>query len=152
MYGSFHPPGRYSMQSQYSIDGQKPFVFLPGQEVPTAIHQTQFYSSPQFLYGQHTLVITNLGEQLFLDFFDVFDGNEPTTSRSNIPFPATNQTTTTPLPKSEMGTSTTNQTTASSSNHYLPVSITTSRTSMHTTRLSVTIPATPSSTSRGSAC
>ena len=61
------------MQSLYSIDNQPPFAFISPQEVSASTHQTLFYSSPQFLYGQHTLVIKNLGEQLFLDFFDVQD-------------------------------------------------------------------------------
>ena len=82
VFGSFHPPGRYSMESRYSIDSQPPFAFIPSQEVSAPTHQTLFYSSPQFLYGQHTLVITNLGEQLFIDFFDVQNDSEITTPKS----------------------------------------------------------------------
>ncbi|KAI1788042.1 hypothetical protein LXA43DRAFT_895289, partial [Ganoderma leucocontextum] len=57
VFGSFHPPGRYSMQSQYSVDGQQPFTFIPDQEVPTALHQILFYSSGQLPYGEHSLVV-----------------------------------------------------------------------------------------------
>ena len=72
------------MQSLYSVDGQPPFTFIPNRDVPTAIHQSLFYSSPQLSYGEHTLVVTNLGEQLFLDFFDTQDQPEQT-SLSTIP-------------------------------------------------------------------
>ena len=96
VYGSLHPPGRYNMQSLYSIDGQPPFTFIPKRDVQTAIHQSLFYSSPQFPYGEHTLVVTNLGEQLFLDFFDIQDETHPTLSSTT---PAAS-TTTTPTPPS----------------------------------------------------
>ncbi|KAM5545374.1 hypothetical protein V8D89_000987 [Ganoderma adspersum] len=96
VYGSLHPPGRYNMQSLYSIDGQPPFTFIPNRDVQTAIHQSLFYSSLQFPYREHTLVVTNLGEQLFLDFFDVQDEAHPTSSSTT---PAAS-TTTTPIPPS----------------------------------------------------
>ena len=91
VYGSFHPPGRYNMVSQYSIDGQLPYTFTPNPTVLVAIHRSLFYSSPQLPYGEHTLVVTNLGEQLFLDFFEVQD--EMRSISSSAPSAASNTVT-----------------------------------------------------------
>ena len=96
VFGSVHPPGVYNMQSLYSVDGQPPFTVIPNRDVQTSLHQTLCYSSPQFPYGEHTLVVTNLGEQLFLDFFDIQDETHPTLSSTT---PAAS-TTTTPTPPS----------------------------------------------------
>ncbi|KAM5545309.1 hypothetical protein V8D89_000922 [Ganoderma adspersum] len=74
VFGAFKPVGVWSMQSQYAIDGGSPTTFVPPQEVSEEAYNQSFYHSGSLPEGEHTLKITNLGAQLWLDYFLVNDG------------------------------------------------------------------------------
>ncbi|KAI1788036.1 hypothetical protein LXA43DRAFT_1097719 [Ganoderma leucocontextum] len=65
------------MQSRYAIDGGEPTTFLPPRAVQVeAYNQTTFYDSGALPgAGEHTLKITNLAVELWLDYFLV-DGSD----------------------------------------------------------------------------
>ncbi|KAM5536295.1 hypothetical protein V8D89_010031 [Ganoderma adspersum] len=69
VFGAFKPVGVWSMQSQYAIDGGSPTMFVPPQEVSEEAYNQSFYHSGTLSEGEHTLKITNLGSQLWLDYF-----------------------------------------------------------------------------------
>ena len=73
VFGAFKPVGIWSMQSQYTIDGGNPTTFVPPQEVSAEAYNQSFYHSGTLSAGEHTLKITNLGSQLWLDYFLVND-------------------------------------------------------------------------------
>ena len=61
------------MQSQYSVDGSQPQTFIPPSEVTQESYGQKFFDSGPLAQGDHTLTITNLGEQLWIDYFQTDD-------------------------------------------------------------------------------
>ncbi|PIL28487.1 hypothetical protein GSI_08525 [Ganoderma sinense ZZ0214-1] len=71
VFGALRPVGVWSMQSQYAIDGGSPTTFVLPQEVSQEAYNQSFYRSGALSAGTHTLKVTNLGTQLWLDYFRV---------------------------------------------------------------------------------
>ena len=63
------------MHSLYSIDGGHPTVFIPSPEVGQDAYGQKFFDSGTLPLDRHTLKITNIGDQLWLDYFQYDDGN-----------------------------------------------------------------------------
>ncbi|TBU22558.1 hypothetical protein BD311DRAFT_139890 [Dichomitus squalens] len=71
--GAFKPIGTWIMKSQYTIDDGEPTVFTPPPEVTRASYAQTFFDSGPLPAGEHTLLIRNLGEQLWIDCLRVSD-------------------------------------------------------------------------------
>ncbi|RPD75768.1 hypothetical protein L226DRAFT_533837 [Lentinus tigrinus ALCF2SS1-7] len=81
VYGDRSPSG--TAQSTYAIDGALPFLFSEERVFSLKSHNVQFFNSSSLLPGTHTLVVTNIGSSLFIDYFLVGQGDdviEPQTS------------------------------------------------------------------------
>ena len=61
------------MSSMYTIDDGIPTVFTPSPAVLQETFRQQFYDSGTLPAGDHTLQVTNLGVQLWLDYFQFDD-------------------------------------------------------------------------------
>lgn len=70
VYGAYNV-GTFEMKSQYSIDGGEPTIYSPPSTNTHWQHRRQFFRSDYISYGEHTLMITNLGDQFWLDFVQV---------------------------------------------------------------------------------
>ncbi|KAM5545326.1 hypothetical protein V8D89_000939 [Ganoderma adspersum] len=81
VYGAFTPVGLWVMSSVYAVDDGIPTVFTPSPEVLQEAFRQEFYDSGALPAGDHTLQITNMGVQLWLDYFQ-FDDNTGWTSAS----------------------------------------------------------------------
>ncbi|KAM5545303.1 hypothetical protein V8D89_000916 [Ganoderma adspersum] len=75
VFGALRPVGTWDMRSLYSIDGGRPNAFVPSREVDEDAYGQQFFDSGTLPLDKHTLKITNLGDQLWLDYFLYDDGN-----------------------------------------------------------------------------
>ncbi|KAI0738917.1 hypothetical protein C8Q80DRAFT_217984 [Daedaleopsis nitida] len=77
------PPGTFDFRSQYSIDGGPSTQFVPPTTYPQWLYRRPFFLSGDISSGAHTLVITNLGEQFWLDYIQVeADAEQGSTSTS----------------------------------------------------------------------
>ncbi|KAM5545314.1 hypothetical protein V8D89_000927 [Ganoderma adspersum] len=133
VFGAFKPVGVWSMQSQYAIDGGSLTTFVPPQEVSEEAYNKSFYHSGTLLEGEHTLKITNLGAQLWLDYFLVnndggvnivsssgglSNGASPTTTTATV-----TESVTTSVSASTMPVSTGSTTASTSSAPNLPTQL-----------------------------
>ena len=76
VYGAFKPVGTWNIQSLYAVDGRSPTPFLPSQQVDQESYRQLFFDSGPLRLGEHTLKVTNLGVQLWLDYFVYDDGGD----------------------------------------------------------------------------
>ncbi|KAI0653010.1 hypothetical protein C8Q70DRAFT_1039463 [Cubamyces menziesii] len=66
--GAYAPVGTFNMSSRYTLDKHDPPVqFDPPDAVTHEAFSVYFYESKSIPYGQHVLLIENLGEQFWLD-------------------------------------------------------------------------------------
>ena len=56
------------MHSSYSIDGGPATDFIPASTVVKPAYRQKFFASDTLTNGEHTLVITNLGKELWFDY------------------------------------------------------------------------------------
>lgn len=56
------------MRSQYMIDNEHPVLFEPAGNIRVAQFRQEFFVSDPISPQDHTLTITNLGEEFYLDF------------------------------------------------------------------------------------
>ena len=109
------------MESQYSIDGGPSTLYSPPSPNTQWQYRRQFFRSEEIPYGAHTLVITNLGDQFWLDFVQVEVPVEPgntqgaPTPSSSIPQPHSAQDEPTGTGTQRTTTSTSQSPTADSS-------------------------------------
>ncbi|KAI0708220.1 hypothetical protein C8Q76DRAFT_799516 [Earliella scabrosa] len=68
VWGAFPVVGAFKMASQYSIDGSNTTTFTPLSTVSQPGYRQRFFLSPFFSPDKHTLTITNLGENFYLDY------------------------------------------------------------------------------------
>ncbi|KAM5545300.1 hypothetical protein V8D89_000913, partial [Ganoderma adspersum] len=87
VFGAFKPVGTWSMMSQYVIDGGEPTTFVPAQEVQQEAYEQKFFDSGTLPLGEHMLNITNLGAQLWLDYFQFSTSVPEINSSSTIERP-----------------------------------------------------------------
>lgn len=66
--GAYTPIGTFNMSSRYTLDKHDPPIqFNPPDAVTHEAFSVYFYESKAIPYGQHVLLIENLGEQFWLD-------------------------------------------------------------------------------------
>ncbi|KAI0826720.1 hypothetical protein BC628DRAFT_212889 [Trametes gibbosa] len=100
VYGAFvAPPGTYNMLSTYSIDGGAPTVFQPPSRIEAPMYNQLFFRSGTLPYGDHTIVVQNLGEQFWFDSI-VYDVPDLTSSLQSKPTLQTTPATTPPASSS----------------------------------------------------
>ncbi|TBU22560.1 hypothetical protein BD309DRAFT_964457 [Dichomitus squalens] len=94
--GALKPVGTWSMESQYTIDGGDPTVFTPPSEVSQEAYAQTFFDSGPLPAGEHTLLITNLGAQLWIDCLRVSNDtvSSNTSSQGQIDIGGSHSTTT----------------------------------------------------------
>ncbi|EJF57041.1 hypothetical protein DICSQDRAFT_129718 [Dichomitus squalens LYAD-421 SS1] len=83
VFGAFKPVGTWDMESQYTIDDGEPNTFLPTSEVSQEAYGQTFFDSGVLTRGEHTLVVTNFGSQLWIDYFQVSNDTD-----TEIPSPS----------------------------------------------------------------
>ncbi|TBU55954.1 hypothetical protein BD310DRAFT_932577 [Dichomitus squalens] len=88
VFGAFKPVGTWDMESQYTIDDGEPNTFLPTSEVSQEAYGQTFFDSGVLTRGEHTLVITNFGSQLWIDYFQVSND-----TNTEIPSPSSHTST-----------------------------------------------------------
>ncbi|KAM5545302.1 hypothetical protein V8D89_000915 [Ganoderma adspersum] len=76
VFGAFKPVGTWNIQSLYAIDGGSPTPFVPSRQVDQESFRQMFFDSGPLPLGKHTLKVTNLGVQLWLDYFLYDDGGD----------------------------------------------------------------------------
>ncbi|PIL28453.1 hypothetical protein GSI_08487 [Ganoderma sinense ZZ0214-1] len=84
VFGAFKPVGTWNIQSLYAIDGGRQTAFVPSPLVPQESFRQKFYDSGPLPLGTHTLKITNLGVQLWIDYFVYDDGGGSGQSTSSL--------------------------------------------------------------------
>ncbi|KAH9893566.1 hypothetical protein C8Q73DRAFT_538498 [Cubamyces lactineus] len=103
--GAYTPVGTFHMSSRYTLDGRDPPVqFDPPEAVTKETFSVYFYSSGAIPYGQHVLLIENLGEQFWLDSIVVGIPNNVSAASEAAQSPK--PTTTTTLSEAPLSTST----------------------------------------------
>ncbi|OCH86776.1 hypothetical protein OBBRIDRAFT_204098 [Obba rivulosa] len=71
VFGTRGPTGVYQENSSYVVDDGVPAFWTNASDILSVECQVQFYASPQLPESEHTLVITNFGDWLWLDFLEV---------------------------------------------------------------------------------
>ena len=70
VYGAFEP-GTFDVLSSYTVDSGTPTRFQPATTNTQWLYRRPFFQSGPISNGQHTLVITNLGNRFWFDFIQV---------------------------------------------------------------------------------
>ncbi|TBU22397.1 hypothetical protein BD311DRAFT_145029 [Dichomitus squalens] len=70
VYGAFEP-GTFNVLSSYAVDDGASTVFQPATTNTQWLYRRPFFQSGPISDGQHTLVITNLGNRFWFDFIQV---------------------------------------------------------------------------------
>ncbi|KAI0752337.1 hypothetical protein C8Q80DRAFT_442760 [Daedaleopsis nitida] len=88
-----NPPG--TQHSTYVVDRGVPTIHIPPEPIPPR-QRAMFFSQQDLHTGTHTLIITNLGDSLWLNYVEIAGAPlEPTTmmtvppAASTVPFPTT---------------------------------------------------------------
>ncbi|KAM5546328.1 hypothetical protein V8D89_000454 [Ganoderma adspersum] len=79
VFGTFEMSGTFNVHSSYSIDGGAPTDFVPADTFVSFQYNQKFFQSDTLPDEEHTLVITNLGEEFWLDYLVVTQALPPTT-------------------------------------------------------------------------
>ncbi|KAI0767848.1 hypothetical protein C8Q74DRAFT_984680 [Fomes fomentarius] len=66
--GAFPRAGTFAMRSKYMIDNEHPVFFEPAGTIRVPQFRQKFFVSNPISPQDHTLTITNLGEEFYLDF------------------------------------------------------------------------------------
>ncbi|PIL28496.1 hypothetical protein GSI_08534 [Ganoderma sinense ZZ0214-1] len=109
VYGAFPLVGTFSLHSSYSIDKGKATVYLPPDTIKSPTFHQPFFQSDTLPNEEHTLVITNAGEEYWLLYLYVTQSAsssstttagptttpkaEPTSSNTTLPSPTNTATT-----------------------------------------------------------
>lgn len=67
-FGAFETTGTFNVRFSYSVDGGPTTYFAPADTFGSFEYSQRFFQSETFSGSEeHTLVITNLGEEFWLD-------------------------------------------------------------------------------------
>ncbi|KAI1788038.1 hypothetical protein LXA43DRAFT_670403 [Ganoderma leucocontextum] len=80
VFGAFEVAGTFSMHSTYSIDGGPATDFIPASTTVRAAYRQKFFQSGTLSDGEHTLVIANVGRELWLDYLLITPPPQSTTA------------------------------------------------------------------------
>ncbi|KAM5545308.1 hypothetical protein V8D89_000921 [Ganoderma adspersum] len=97
VFGAFPVAGTFNIRSTYSIDGGTPKDLLPADTITTPTFHQKFFEVDTLSDDEHTLVITNAGQDYWLDYLAVTttqSAPSPTTTTGSTTH-ATSSTTTT---------------------------------------------------------
>ena len=70
VYGAYNV-GTFDMNAHFTIDDGEPTGWFPPSTNTQWQYRRQYFQSAEIPNGEHTLVITNLGDQFWLDFIQV---------------------------------------------------------------------------------
>ena len=85
--------GTFNVHSSYSIDGGTATDFIPANTFVSFQYNQKFFQSDTLSNDEHTLLITNLGEEFWLDYLVVTQSPPSTTTTTHSIAPQTVQST-----------------------------------------------------------
>ncbi|PIL28497.1 hypothetical protein GSI_08535 [Ganoderma sinense ZZ0214-1] len=89
VFGAFEMSGTYNVHSSYSIDDGTATDFIPADTFVVFQYNQKFFQSGTLSNDEHTLVITNLGEEFWLDYLVVTQSPPSTTTTTQSAAPQT---------------------------------------------------------------
>ena len=89
VFGAFEMSGTYNVHSSYSVDSGPATDFVPADTFVQYEYGQKFFQSDTLSDEEHTLVITNLGEEFWFDYLEVMQQQQqqPTTTSSQATTP-----------------------------------------------------------------